>query len=356
MTIFDLLTADAIAAYWTETNSNAIPYLGEVLFPAKKMQGLNLSWIKGFKNLPVALMPASFDTKPTIRSRGSISKVESEMPFFRESMRIGERDRQKLMEYLNNPNSPYAKAIIAQLYDDSNSLISGALVISEIMRMSIMFNGNISIQAPAASGVVANYTYQYADAAWITNNTATLLGTDKWSDEVNSNPVQDIIDIQEEMRTRYGVEITRAVMNSITFGYLANNAKVKAALAPIQGIAVGITSTDVKTYIMKKTNVDIIVYDKNYVDLSGVTQKFVPNDKVAFMPATSLGSTWYGTTPEEVDAMSGIPDTQVSVVNTGVAVASKKVYEPVVNIMTVVSEIVMPSYERMGDVFVLTVK
>lgn len=355
MTIFDLMTAGAIAAYWTETHSNTIPYLGEVLFPAKKMVGLSLAWIKGYKDLPVALMPSAFDAKPTVRSRGSISKVETEMPFFRESMRLGERDRQLILQYLNTPDSPYAAAIIQRLYDDSNNLVDGALVISEIMRMSLLFNGNILIEAPDASGLTVKYEYQYADSAWTTNNTSTLTGTDVWSDTTNSNPIQDIIDIQEEMRNRYGVEITRAVMNSTTFAHLAANDKIKAGLAPIQGIAVAITEADVKNFILRKTGLQIVVYDKRYTAFDKTTQKYVPDNKVAFMPSTTLGSTWYGTTPEEADVMAGVPDTTVQIVNTGVAIASKKVYDPVVNIMTVVSEIVLPSYERMGDVFVLTV-
>lgn len=356
MTIFDLLTADAIATYWTETNSNRIPYLGEVLFPAKKMIGLNLAWIKGFKDLPVALMPSAFDAKPTIRSRGSISKVETEMPFFRESMRLGEKDRQKILEYLNNPNSPYAKAIVERLFDDSNTLIDGALVIPEIMRMSLLFNGNVSLAAPEESGQIVNYTYQYADSSWTNNNTETLVGTDKWDDVVNSNPIQDIIDIQEEMRSRYGVEIKRAVMNSVTFGLLANSKKIKDALAPIQGVAIGITDMDVKNYILRKTGITISVYDKRYYDFEKNAQKFVPDNKVAFLPDSTLGSTWFGTTPEEADVMAGVPDSSVQIINTGVAVTSKKTYEPVVNIMTIVSEIVLPSFERMSDVFVLTVK
>lgn len=356
MTIFDLLTADAIAAYWTETNSNRIPYLGEVLFPAKKMVGLNLAWIKGFKDLPVALMPSAFDAKPTIRSRGSISKVETEMPFFRESMRLGEKDRQKILEYLNNPNSPYAKAIIEKLYDDSNTLIDGALVIPEIMRMSLLFNGEVTLAAPDNSGQTVNYTYKYADSSWTENNTEKLVGTDAWDDATNSNPIQDIIDIQEEMRSRYGVEIKRAVMNSTTFGLLANSKKIKDALAPIQGIAIGITDADIKNYILRKTGVVISVYDKRYYDFTKTAQKFVPDNKVAFLPESTLGSTWFGTTPEEADVMAGVPDSSVQIVNTGVAVTTKKEYEPVVNLMTVVSEIVLPSFERMSDVFVLTVK
>ena len=41
MNIFDMINADEIGVYYTETASNKIPYLGEVLFPSRKKLGLN---------------------------------------------------------------------------------------------------------------------------------------------------------------------------------------------------------------------------------------------------------------------------------------------------------------------------
>ena len=48
--------------------------------------------------------------------------------------------------------------------------------------------------------------------------------------------------------------------------------------------------------------------------------------------------------------MSGNKDAHVTLVNTGIALLTKKESVPV-NIMTVVSEIVLPSFERMADVY-----
>lgn len=39
-TIFDYVNAPVIAAYVNELGSNQIPYLGELLFPAKKKSAL----------------------------------------------------------------------------------------------------------------------------------------------------------------------------------------------------------------------------------------------------------------------------------------------------------------------------
>ena len=61
MDLTKLFTARAIAAYYNEVASTAIPYLGAALFPAKKKAGLDLSWIKGSRGLPISLMPSNFD-------------------------------------------------------------------------------------------------------------------------------------------------------------------------------------------------------------------------------------------------------------------------------------------------------
>lgn len=355
MTIFDLLQNDAIAAYWTTAMSNTTPALGQVLFPPKKKVGLTLEWLKGHKGLPVALMPSAFDAKPTVRSREQIETKKTKMPFFRESMRIGEEERQKILEYLNTPNNPYAQDVINRIYDDAAAIIDGANVQPERMIMSLITTGTITIATPSASGIDVRFTYNYdPDGSWNANNVEQLTGTSQWSDTVNSNPVQDIIDVRRTMQRLYGVDIRRAIMSTQTFSYLLANQKLKLDINPSYGLNVILTDEDLRAYLLRKTQVDIVIYDRQYKDEAGVAEQYFPDDVVSFLPADTLGNTWYGTTPEEADVMAGIPDTSVSVVNTGVAVASKKEYVPV-NLITIVSQIVLPSFERMGDVYVLKV-
>ena len=61
MNFSELFTPAAIAAHWSETASNRIPYIGSNFFPAMKKAGLDLAWIKGSKGLPISLMPSAFD-------------------------------------------------------------------------------------------------------------------------------------------------------------------------------------------------------------------------------------------------------------------------------------------------------
>lgn len=75
------------------------------------------------------------------------------------------------------------------------------------------------------------------------------------------------------------------------------------------------------------------------------------NNIVALFPDGSLGSTVYGTTPEEIDLMSGYDNASTSIVNTGVAVTTHKTYGPPLTVETIVSQLVLPSFERMAEVF-----
>ena len=95
-TIYDLVTAADVVAYWVEKNQNKQPLLGATLFPIKKRLGTKLEWVKGANNQPVALRPSSFDAKAIRRDRKGIEKVETDMPFFKESMYVDEKMRQDL--------------------------------------------------------------------------------------------------------------------------------------------------------------------------------------------------------------------------------------------------------------------
>lgn len=117
MDLREVFTPAAIAANWIEVASNQIPYLGATLFPARKKAGLDLSWLKGSRGLPVSLMPSAFDAKATFRDRIGFEKLETEMPFFREGYKIKEKDRQEMLR-VQESTDPYAAEVIARVFDD----------------------------------------------------------------------------------------------------------------------------------------------------------------------------------------------------------------------------------------------
>lgn len=344
--IFDLVNAKEIGTYYTNNPSNSIPYLGATLFPPKKQLGLDLSWIKGSNGLPVALMPSAFDTKATLRDRVGFSKIETEMPFFREAMRIGEKDRQEINKAAGASNSEYIMPIIQKIYDDVNGLVQGAEVNNERMRMQLLSTGKIFI---TANRVNLDYDYKFKEA-----HKETLLTTAKWSNTENSTPVNDIMRWQKVIEDDTGDKPTRAICSLKTWNYLMANKSIKLDLNPIGGQNVIMTDAMLKQYFQTKLGLTVAVYNKKYALQDGSTNQFFPDDIFTLIPESILGNTYYGTTPEESDLMSGNTDAQVQIVNTGVAITTIKIPHPV-NVETIVSEIAMPSFERIDSIFIAAV-
>lgn len=353
MNLIKFFTPDAIAAQWSEVASNQIPYLGAGLFQNKKKAGLDLSFIKGSKGLPVSLMPSAFDAKATFRDRIGFEKLETEMPFFREGFKIKERDRQELLR-VQDSSDPYARAVIERVFDDANNLIDGANVVPERMRMQLLFpvDGNAGISI-VANG--QNYTYNYdPKGTWKAANYISLSGADLWTAPTTADPFAVFKTAKDKIRSGTGTELTIAVMNTATFNLMAKTEAVKKRYLTTSGLTLGyLTDDEVKNVINGTSRIRIAIYDKQYKDESGKAHAFVPDGYVALIPAGALGGTWYGTTPEEADLM-GSSDAEVSIVNTGVAITREVTVHPV-NVNTYASEIVLPSFERMDEVAVIKV-
>lgn len=344
-TIYDLIRAPEIAAYYSNNPSNAIPYLGATLFPPAKKVGLDLAWIKGSRGLPVALMPSAFDAKATLRDRIGFGKVETEMPFFREAMRIGEKDRQELQRLAETNNGAYVDTIIRQIYDDVNNLVGGAEVNAERMRMQLLSTGKILITANRQ-----NYDYDYKMKA---GHKVTLTGTDKWSD-TSADIIGDIREWQDLIEADEGVRPIKAICTRKTWGYIMANSKIKLDMNPLVGQNIIMTDSLMKSYLLNKLGLTIAVYNKKFALQDGSTSLFYPDDYFTLIPDGTLGKTWFGTTPEEADLMTGKSIAEVSIVNTGVAITTIKEPHPV-NVETIVSVIQLPSFESIDSIFIAKV-
>jgi hypothetical protein len=355
MNIYDIFESKAIASYWTDVNANMKdPMIGTKYFPVSKQTGLSLAWIKGRNNLPVALQPAAFDTKAPLRDRIGVKELSTEMPFFREAMRIGEKDRQDI-ETLLAKGEQFAQPTIMRIFDDVTNLVDGAMVQAERMRMSLLYSGKIGITATAENGRDIAYNYDYdVDSEWATNNNVELLTTAKWTvaNKANSQPINDLLDAVEKMAETKGVRPVEVLMNTTTFKGMIASESIAKAMNPLGATSMIITRNTAKQFIENETGLTITLYDKMFKDEQGVDQKYFPDGYATLLPAYALGNTWYGTTPEEFDLMSGTANASVSIVNTGVAITTIKEPHPV-NVQTVVSEIVLPSFERMDDVYVI---
>ena len=352
MNIRDAYNASAIALVNTEVASNKIPYLGSGLFPAKKKMGLDLKWIKTSKGLPVSLAPSNFDAVSTLRSREGFKLTETEMAFFRESMLIKEADEQEMMR-VQDSTDPYAAEVLSRIFDDANTLIDGANVVPERMIMQLLApkdgHPKISIQA---NGVTYEYNYDPNNTYSSKNYAELSSSTDMWNDTENSDPLDDVSVALDAVEAETGERPSIMIISRKTMDYLKQNKKIRNAILAQNATAnIFMNDNRVKEVFSNELGISIIVYSKQYKDETGKAQKFYPDGFATLIPTGALGNTWYGTTPEERTLM-GNATADVSIVNTGVAVAVTVSNDPV-QTKTTVSEIVLPSYERMDSTYVI---
>lgn len=343
MSIFDLVKAPELTSYWEEHTKDMPPYLGEELFPADKKLGLKLDWIKGANGLPVVLKPSTFDTGAVPRPRIGFDKLSAQMPFFKESAYIDEELRQELNMVLETGNQAYIDAVISRVFADEVHLLEGARARREQMRMMALTTGAISIIANGQA-----YLYNYGMPESHQSEVAI-----PWTDST-SDPIEDMRKAMDKIEDDTGVRPTRGVCTGKTWGYLRKNERIiKSIFVLSNGQVTALSDARLSQYLMDELGLELITYSKKYKGDDGNVANFVPDDTVTLFPAGTLGTTWFGTTPEESDLMGG-KVANVSITDVGVAVTTIEKADPV-NVETKVTMICLPSFEAADSVYILDV-
>ena len=131
------------------------------------------------------------------------------------------------------------------------------------------------------------------------------------------------------------------------------NTGIKEAIYVMSNGKVTLTEENVRNYFRENANIDIAVYDKSYLDESGKAQRYLPEDLFIMIPEGDLGNTWFGTTPEESDLMSGSA-ANVEITDTGVAVTTMKKTDPV-TVETKATMICLPDFPTADQVYIFDV-
>lgn len=343
MSIFDLIKAPELTSYWEEQIQDMPPYLGEELFPADKKLGLKLDWIKGANGLPVVLKPSAFDAGAVPRARIGFDKLSTQMPFFKESTYVDEELRQELNMVLETGNQAYIDAVVRRVFADETHLLEGARARREEMRMMALTTGAIAITANGQA-----YNYDYGMPADHKSEVTT-----SWS-TTTSDPIEDMRTAMDKIEDDTGIRPTRGVCTRKTWGYLRKNEKIiKSIFVLSNGQVSALSDARLSQYLMDELGLELIVYGKRYKNDAGTATQFVPDDTVVLFPAGNLGTTWFGTTPEESDLMGG-KVANVSLTDVGVAVTTIEKADPV-NVETKVTMICLPSFEAADSVYILDV-
>lgn len=341
--VMDVINPESVQQYIEGVPQQNV--IGEVLFPRKKQVGIDLTFIKGAKNKPVALRPSAFDVNVRIRAlRASLDQKTKELPFFKESVVIKERDRQNLLLAMQAQNAQMRDLILSQIYEDISGLVDGGDIQAERMRMQLISEGKIYMAT--TNDVEINFDYEMP-----ADHKEALSGTAMWSDFENADIVGDIERWKTKVEDDTGSKITRIVLTVATFNLIKKNKAIKFDISK-DGTTI-ITDSVIINYINEKLGLKVAILSGKYIAEDGTQQPYYPDYKVTLLPDGALGNTYYGTTPEEADLMAG-NTTNVKVVRTGIAITIIKKEDPV-TVQTKVSQLCLPSFEHVEEIFIATV-
>lgn len=245
---------------------------------------------------------------------------------------------------LETGNQAYIDSVMNRVFDDETRLLRGAAAAREMMRMMALTTGVITMES---NGQVFNFDYGVPAEHKITVGTS-------WSDLTNSDPMEDIRQAKEQILDDTGAVITRAICDGKTWRNLRNNEKIKKEIFVLTNGAGAISDNRLRTYLMDELGIEVVVNDKRYVDNTGATVKYIPEDVFVMFPDGALGKTWFGTTPAESDLMTGSA-ANVALTDTGVAVTTVKKEDPV-QVETIVSMICLPSFEQANQIAIIDTK
>lgn len=355
----DAFTARSLGVMWNnyEKTLGSAPYLGRQKFGTRKQDGLSLRFIKGKNGLPVSLKASNFDAQAELRDVGGFSDIQNEMPFYRESYMVTEREEQEYANYANAENASLANQVLREISKKPMMLIEGARVVPERQIWSLLApaDGVPKIDVNIGGN---KYTVEYTNdngAEHKKDHFVEISGTDKWDAPATATPLDDLIRVKRDFVKKTGYSLARFTMNTETWEMVLNAEDTKKQVLGITAYTGGIRlqQGQVVEYL-RGYGIEIEIYDKIYIDpADGQTKYFVPKGIVSAQSAgVYLGDYVFGTTPEE--RSGSLADGTLSIVETGISVYTYATNHPI-NTHCVVSMLGLPTFEGMDSTLVMKV-
>ncbi|HAP4636580.1 TPA: major capsid protein [Enterococcus faecalis] len=265
-------------------NRQAPALLGETLFPARKVQGLEFDVLKAGSKIPTIASVHAFDTEAEIASRVG-SKTAQELAFIKRKIQLKEKD----LIALRNPRTAEEQRYLEQeVYNDVYSMVSSVNARVEKMRMEVLANGKVTLDENGLD-LVVDYGVP-ADH----KDTADF-----------SAPDTDIIGLLTEWASKLDVMPTRILTSTKVRNAILKNDVIKAFFKT-SGLLPNIGSLN---QMLQQFNLPTIVtydakYNKENAEGVLVKERYFPENKLVMFGDENPGESIFGVTPEESRLLS----------------------------------------------------
>ncbi|MFK4911276.1 major capsid protein [Lactococcus petauri] len=266
-------------------NRQATPLLGETLFPARKVQGLEFDILKAGTRIPTIASVHAFDTEAEIASRVA-SRSAQELAFIKRKIQLKEKD----LIALRNPRTAEEQRFLEQeVYNDVYSMVSSVNARVEKMRMEVLANGTVTLDENGLDLVVdygvPDEHKASVDFAASGTDIIGLLST--WASSLDTMPT----------RILTSTKVRNAILqNTGIKGYFKD-----AGILPTAG-----TLNQVLQQFGLPT---IATYDAKYYKENAqgvlVKERYFPENKLVMFGSENPGESIFGVTPEESRLLAG---------------------------------------------------
>jgi hypothetical protein len=313
--------------------------LGASLFPHKKIDDLDFTYIKGSSNIPVVAKVHSFNSEAEIASRDGLAKVDGSLALIKRKIKTDEKDIIKLERPRTDREEQSA---INTIYGDIDNMMNSVYARTEMMRMEAIQTGQIVLNE---NGVKATIDYQTP-----ANHKVTLSGTNVWTDPA-CKILDDIYNGVDRIVADTGITPTRALTVKSVVSDMLKNQALRKAMFGVNSDKVA-TLADLNQLLSSMDLPIIATYDDQVraqnADGTYSTMKYMQANKFILLPDGDLGETLFAPTAEEIKSKEANGDEYVFVqlydTNDPVATWTKAV------------SIAMPTFPLADAVYMLTVK
>jgi hypothetical protein len=287
----DAISLPELLAYVRARQPRAM--LGNVLWPAKDITGLDWKAVVGANNLPVAAKVVAFDQEASIASRDGVTIQKGRIVPIKRKIRIDEETMQKL--YTPRPNTSEFDDAVREIYNDVENMIQAVETKIEAIRFEALTTGRVMLDE---DGIIQQVDFGFNPAL----QSQILAGGALWSAPATATPITDMQRWSNSIRLRTGVVPRRAICSGAVLAALLQCQQVSTLVHGNANAGLPVTEEQLQRLLQTMDLPAIVTYDDMYrvqAENGGyTTQRYMPVNRFVMLPGDKLGDQLYSPTVE----------------------------------------------------------